>query len=405
LYLRAKEIWRDQGTGGEQIDQQVPLLDEAVARDPAVVPALCMLAELHLLAYFENHDHTAARLELGKKRIEAAERLRPDAGEVHRARGMFYYFGPARDYDVALAELALAKRSSPNDAEVLGIIGAIEARQGHWKESLQSLERSHTLDPRNTLLAGDLTYGYFGLKRYADVRHLLDKLRVWKPEDFTTQLWRAALDVHENADLNSIRKLLASEGAAKAGHNLLTLNRRWVAYLSRDYRAAEEALAQYPLADISFDGAVVPREYYEGRAARGLHDGSRAETAFLRARRRAAANVATRPADGMAMIWLAKIDAMLGRKADAIREGERAAELLPVAQDALDGVHLLLTLVEVYAEAGETNPALKVLEEAAALPHGPSYGILQLDEDFDPLRSDPRFQKIVASLAPKSSSH
>lgn len=106
-----------------------------------------------------------------------------------------------------------------------------------------------------------------------------------------------------------------------------------------------------------------------------------------------------RPDDAKALIVLAKIDAKLGRKEEAVREAERAVELLPVSMDAYDGPLMLVRLVHVYAEVGEMGRAIEVLQQAAALPGGPAYGILQLDAEFDPVRNDPRFQEIVTSVA------
>ena len=103
------------------------------------------------------------------------------------------------------------------------------------------------------------------------------------------------------------------------------------------------------------------------------------------------------------MIVLADIDAKLGRKEDAVRAGERAVEMLPVSRDTLDGPFMLVRLAEIYAAVGETDRALDTLEQVAPLPNGPSYGELQLEESFDPLRNHPRFQKMVASRAPKDS--
>jgi serine/threonine-protein kinase len=143
-------------------------------------------------------------------------------------------------------------------------------------------------------------------------------------------------------------------------------------------------------------------EWSQAIAARGVGDESRAKVAFLAARDRAAAAVSERPEDGKALIVLAQIDAALGRKEDALREGARAVELLPVAKDALVGDALLSRLAGIYAQVGETTRAFELLEKVSQIPYGITYGSLKLDEIWDPLRGDPRFEKIVASLAPKA---
>jgi TolB-like protein/cytochrome c-type biogenesis protein CcmH/NrfG len=405
FYLQAREIGRSGETHlSEVIEKQISLLETAVARDPSFLSALCMLAQAHIHAFWFNYDHTVARLELARRAIDAAARLRPDAGEVHLARAVFHYHA-SRAYAHALTELTLAGRTLPNDAEVLFYIGAIERRQGRWEASTASLQRAILLDPRNANLAGEVPINYLLMRRYRDARRAMDDQLAWKPEDFASQLFRANLDLYEKADLGSLRTLLSSNEAAAADQNIIARNRRWVAYLQRDYHAAAQALSAYRLPDFTAAGIIIPREYYEGRAARGLGDAPRAQAAFLRARERAAANVAARPDDAKALIVLAKIDTMLSRKEEAVREGERAVELLPVSADAFDGPHILSTLAEVYAGVGETDRALDVLQQAVALPGGSTYGVLQLDEDFDPLRQDPRFQKILASLAPKAPGH
>ena len=152
LYLRARESFRAAIPGdSDAIQKQVTLLDEAVARDPAFVPALCLLSQIHLQAYWFNLDHTPARLERASKALEAAARLQPDAGEVHLSRAVFHYWG-SRNYVPALAELALASRSLPNDADVLYLMGLIERRQGRWEEAIGTMERAFVLDPRNASL-------------------------------------------------------------------------------------------------------------------------------------------------------------------------------------------------------------------------------------------------------------
>src|SRR6185369_14888551 len=148
------------------------------------------------------------------------------------------------------------------------------------------------------------------------------------------------------------------------------------------------------------NGYFIPREWIQGIIAYGLGDKARANSAFLAARQRVALAAQQRPEDARALIVLGQIDAALGRKEVAIREGEHAAELLPPSKDALNGGLILNRLGRIYAQIGDVNRAVSFLEKVMPLPNGLSYGTLKLEEDWDPLRGDPRFEQIVASLAP-----
>ncbi len=403
LYLRAREIGRSsalEATEGEWIQKQVTLLEGAVTRDPAFVPALCHLAFAHLEAYWWNHDHTPKRLELARTAIEAAARLQPDAGEVHRARAQFYYWGH-RDYAPALAELALARRSLPNDADVLVFLGAVARRKGQWEQSIRTTEDAVVLDPRNPRIAGELARAYHALRRYAEERRILKNSLTWKPEEFSFHVDQASIDLSANADPRALRNVAFGEVAKKAEPDEAADVQLSVALAERDYHAAEQALSAYHQPHFSSEGFFTPREYQDGRIARGLGDTNRAKAAFSVARNRAAEAVNARPQDAKAVMVLALIDAALGRKDEAAREGERAVDLLPVTSDAVDGATLVGRLATVYAEMGDTDRAVAHLEKAVALPHSLHYGDLKLDERFDSIRKDPRFEKILMSLAPK----
>jgi TolB-like protein/Tfp pilus assembly protein PilF len=401
LYLRARELMSSSGANYDStIGPAIMLLDQAVARDPSFVAAFCLLARAHLRAYWFNFDHTPARVELARKALDAAARLQPDAGEVHLARGLFYYWG-SRDYAPALAELAVASRSLPNSADVFYYEGLISRRGARWEESIRAMERAIVLDPRNIAMARELALGYGALRRYDEARRVLDNLLVWTPDNVPAQVQRAALDFSEKADLEKWRRVVAGVPST-AVPDPVAASRRYLALLRRDYSAAEEVHAKHRMPETAL-GFITPPEYFEGRIARGLGDAQRSEAAFLRAREQAAAEVAARSDDAKALIVLADIDANLGRREDAVRAGQRAVEMLPVSKDAVDGPLMLVRLGKIYAAVGETNLALDALERAAAVPNGPSYGELQLEDSFDPLRGDARFQKIVASLAPKDS--
>jgi tetratricopeptide (TPR) repeat protein len=174
-----------------------------------------------------------------------------------------------------------------------------------------------------------------------------------------------------------------------------------LALLERDYHTAEQILASPGGNEFDDDGFFTPREFNEAIVARARGNTTKADIAFQAARERAAAAVRQRPDDPRALIALAQSDAELGRKEDAIREGERATQLLPVEKDVMNGTQLLIKLTGIYAQTGEIDRALNLLEQMAHNSGGPSYisRFAQLERVWDPLRGNPRFDKIVAALA------
>ena len=231
---------------------------------------------------------------------------------------------------------------------------------------------------------------------------LLDETLHWNPNNFTFASGRAAMDRDSRADFRSSEAVLATEAAKKADPDDLASFRMFLALDKRAYAAAEKVLADYKAPYFSNAGFNFPREFYQGLIQRGLGDRNKAQTAFLAARERAAADLVKRPDDPKVLIILGMIDAGLGHNQEAVREGERAAEVLPVAKDAVDGPLILTYLAEIYAQTGQPDRALDVLERVAPMNWGPHYGDLKLDMTWDPLRGNPRFEKIIASLAPKS---
>ena len=402
LYLRAKELGRTAPGGRARLDEGVKLLDEVVARDPTFVPALCLLARAHLAYYWVAFDETPARLELAQRALDAAARLQPDAGEVHLARAYFHYWGK-RDYDAALAELAVARKTLPNDSDLVFLIGSLERRKGRWDEATRHLQTAAVLDPRNAGRQIEFASICRQQRRYREAARVLDGALAIEPRNFDLQAARAELHYSEFADLRRLQQLGTSEAAKSANPDEVARAKLGLALLQRDYRAAQEALAAYRPREMNqAAGYVVPREMYEGIVAFAMGNPEQARTSFLAARERAAARVAPGPHEGVALIVLAYIDARLGRKEDAIGEAERALELHAEAGDHLLRSSSMNRLALICGHVGEVDRALDILEEAAKHPNGPTYGNLKLHPDWDPLRSHPRFEKLLASLAPKN---
>jgi serine/threonine-protein kinase len=172
----------------------------------------------------------------------------------------------------------------------------------------------------------------------------------------------------------------------------------------RDRAAAQQAIDLIPAEGaVDYYDSPWPRDWYVGLVARSFGDQGGAQKAFRAARVVAEKNAKAQPDYAANWEVLGAIDAGLGRRAKAIAEGKRACELLPVSNDAWDGPAMVTNLALIYTWVGEKNLALEQLEIAAKIPSGIPYGDLKLSPVWDPLRNDPRFEKLLASVAPKDS--
>ena len=404
LYLRAEALRAATSFNArlkENLLEATRLLEQAIARDPTFFLAYCRLAEAHDLIYFFGSDHTPARLALASTAIQTALRLRPGSGEAHLTLAAHLYRGYG-DYEHALDELTLAQRALPNDPLVFELTGFIARRQGRWEESTTDLKRALELDPRNLFFLQQLSFTYDWQHRYRDLASVLDRALKLVPSDPETRVARALIDFAERADARpvhaTIETIIAEDPAAATN-----IADRWfyIALCERDNFGISRALAVIPPEGISQGNIWSPRAYFEAVAARARGDATVARAAFTVARAEVEKTTHDQPDYAQGLIILGLIDAGLGRKDDGIREGRRAIELVPVSKDAIDGADFILNLAVIYAWTGEKDLALEQLNKVSKLPYAPSYGDLRLSPEWDPLRGDPRFEKIVASLAPK----
>jgi serine/threonine-protein kinase len=406
LYLRAKELIYDvevnPSSQREDLVKAVQLLDQAVARDPAFLLAHCQLAGAHDLIYFFNYDHTPGRLKLAEASIANAVRLQPDAGQTHLAQAIHSYWGYL-DYDRAREELTKAQQSLPNDAQVFKFLGLIERRQGRWEDAVRNLERVVELDPRNIDGLGNLAQAYFDLRRYNESIAMFDRIAQLEPGNPAVRTFRASIDLSARADVAPLRAVINTidaEGAASAA-DVAPLSFE-LAIDERDPAAAAHALENIPREGYTDANSVpFPHAWFQGLLAELRGDAAAAQSAFIAARSETEKLVRAQPTNAKPLSVLALIDAHLRDKDKAIQEGASASDMLPVTKDETDGVMLIINLARIYAITGEKDLALKQLEIATKRPGGPTYGDLRLAPEWDSLRGDPRFEKIVASLAPK----
>lgn len=404
LYLQARDLINAiafSPKGKEILFQAVDLLNDAVRRDPNFARAYYELAGAHDRIYFLGFDHSPERLEMAKAAIDALALLRPDSGEAHLAQAQHSYWG-YRDYARAREELVSARKALPNEPLVLLLQGYIDRREGRWDESIKEMEQALALDPRNAFILQQVSFTYSRLRRYSDEAAALDKVLTIVPNDVSTRLQRAVVDLNARADVEPLRSaiaLVAEEGPvamANAATYWLTL-----AQDTRDSKIAEQALAHTPAEGTNEADFHAPKAYWEGVLALALHDQNKANDAFTRARPELERLVREQPGFAPPLSLLGLTDAFLGRKVEAIAQGKRAVEILPVSRDALSGAELVENLATIYAWAGERQLAYEQLQFLSATPSGLTYGTLRLNPFWDPLRGDPLFDQIVASLAPK----
>jgi serine/threonine protein kinase/Tfp pilus assembly protein PilF len=402
LYSRANHIWGI--TPMADVLQTIDLLNQAVARDPSFFKAYCRLARAHDQLYFFGYDHTPARLASAEAAVQEAFRILPNAGEAHYARA-WHLYSAYLEYDGALAELEVARQTLPNDPQILFLKGLIQRRQGHWEESMRNFERAIELDPRGLNTLRNIADSYGMIRRYAEQKSKLDRMLVIEPNNVRVKAVRAFVEVDWKADTRPLHQLI-DEIRTTNPAAMPQIAPWWLpcALAERDIAAAKDALLASDEFPLGINAVNFTRPFVEGVIARMTNDEHKAQLAFTAARAELEKKVQAQPDYAPAWCVLGVIDAALGRKEAALREGRRAVELLPVEKDAINGMVMIKYLAMIAAWVGEKDLACEQLATAVRCPTSGmdlSYGELKLMPWWDPLRGEPCFEKILASLAPK----
>ena len=371
-----------------------------MARDPLFFQAYCQLAFTEINIYGVL-DHTPAHLAQAEAALQSAARLRPDAGETHLARARNLYWGYL-DYDGALRELEIARQSLPGEDWIFSLKGYIERRQGRWEECIRDLERATELDPRNVLTLQQLGLTYEQLRRYAEEKSTFERILAFEPNDPVTKSLHAFVEIDSKADTGALHEVIDSIRANNAAA-LASVADNWLlcALAERDPAAARNAIialgenqaALGPMIDLVF-----ARPFLEGVIARMTKDDAKAQAAFTAARAEQEKIIQAQPNYAPALCVLGLIDAALGRKEEALREGRRAVELSPIEKDANRGMAMVKYLAMIAAWVGDKDLAFEQLAIAVRNPSDLSYGQLKLMPFWDPLRGDPRFEELIEEV-------
>jgi len=371
------------------IENAEQLFTRATRLDPNFAGAFGALAWVEDWIY-HSFDPAPARKEKARVAAEEAIRLQPDLPEAHLALGFYHYYCE-RDYQRALDQFAVAKKSLPNSADVYLAIGAIQRRQGKWADSTASMEKAVSLSPRDAFLLMNLADNYQANKDFEKADQLYDRAIEAAPNSVSLRIGKAMLAAELKGDLSEIDRQLAHMPDS-ATDDEIAFGRAYLLMLQRKYPEALTVLKQSP--DDSHNEAK-PKEYLEGTLYAFLNNKEQARSAFQRARPILQRAIQKGSDDASRHATLGMILAGLNEKKAAIAEGKRAVELLPESQDALDGPKTTLALAQIYAWTGENKAALELLEHSLITPSGVTVSSLELSPVWDPLRTDARFQALI----------
>ena len=404
LYLRAKQMVDSYLIAGDvraALLSALQSLDQAIKRDPEFLSAYCYIARANDLLYFFDLDPTPDRILLAEAAVKAALRLRPDSAEAHFAMADFL-FRCHRDYDGALKELAIARPGLPNDTAFFILSGYITRRRNNWVQAEGDFSDAVTLDPRNPNAYNLLADTYNLLRKHLMAEQVYDRVLAAGERTPIVFFRRDSAIFNGTGNSAQLRQVLADNPDMDIGGGQTPI-RVWLALIDGNYAEAERVLAASPredFQDIDYS-FYYPKAWFEAMIARAKGDSAHARSAFSIARTILEQRLAVKPEHARTLAVLAEIDANLGRRELAIQEAQHAVDLMPLSKDIYDGALVLEGLAQVYTWTNEPDRAIELLQKLAAMPSYVNYARTKLYPMWNPLRGDPRFQKIVDSLAPK----
>ncbi len=396
-YLRGNDVYQRSGAV-EDRRLAAQMFEKAIELDPDFAAAHARLSQAYAFLYWIFYDRTADRLQRARESVDKALQLAPELPEAHVALGYYYYHGH-RDYERALAEFRVAQRHQPNNLELVHGIGYVQRRQGQFEAALNNLKKAAELDPRSANLMFEIGITYYLLRDYREAERYYERVNSFAPDWPEPFAWKAQLHVSWKGDMEKTRAILEdiSLGVGKRDYFQYVLL-QWILMdiFDEEYQEALNRIASFPWEAVDVIEWFVPKDQLYARVY-GLMNRPDLERAhYDSARALVESRVEEEPEDSRFHSALGIAFAGLGRKVDALREGKRAVELLPVSKDAYHGPFRAIDLAKIYAMVGENEAAVNELEHLLSIPSPLSVPLLRLDPIWDPLRDHQRFRRLVS---------
>lgn len=408
-YLQARQLLTivrstsDSGDIRKPLVDALDLLDQAVRLDPKFTLAYCAAEEAHDF-FYRFYDPSPQRLALGDAAVKRALELQPDLPEVHLAYAFHLYRG-YRDYERAEVQLAIARRGLPNDTEAMSLEASMDRRQGRFEKAIQAFKDAIARDPQNSGLVEQLAFTLQQSRQFREAEQMFDRLVELVPGEPILKTRKPLSYYLETGDDSTVRAAIAAFPPSLAADKDALCFRLDFACFARDWAQAKEIIGKLKGGDDEGDFAYgqmsVPIDCYSILVARSQGEPPGANTSFAETREQLNQKVQKSLQNAPLLSQLAVVDALLNKKETAISEAKRAVEMLPTAVDAMEGPCLELNLAVVYAWTNELDLAFEKLSALTKVANGIFYGQLKWDPLWEPLRQDPRYEKLLAQLAPR----
>ena len=392
-YLRGLEYANHPDFTERNMRLTIEMFQRAVELDPSFALAHAWLSQAQSRYYWFGHDLSEARMQLARQSAAQALTLDPELPEGHVAMGYVHYYG-SRDYENALREFTQALGSKPNDKEIVAAIGYIRRRQGDWEATSQQFARALELDPQDAQLTLDLGEAYQRLHRYAEADAVFDRAISVFPDQNRAYASKAGNLWQWKGDASLTRPILEQMPVQDSQDALFAW---WQQELrERDFRRAAERLAVAPYDFL--EGNVIqilPKEFLESYTYYLAGDEVRSQAAAQEALPHMERYARERPDDAFSHVAYGLTLAALGRRHEAVKEGELAMEILPLEKDAIYAPFLIYWMATIYIIVGEHDAALDQLETLLSNPTTVSVVAVERNPLWDDLRGLPRYQRLI----------
>jgi TolB-like protein/Tfp pilus assembly protein PilF len=368
-------------------------LREAVRLDPKFALSWALLSLVDARSYIsQTLQPTVALREEARQAAETGLTLQPNLGEALHAKG-YYHYACLKDYDTAVRYLEQARQFLPNNSGIPESLAYVARRQGQWDRSESYFNEAERLDPRNVHILSQRARSYIELRRFPEALRKLDQVLDIMPDNVDTLVAKASIAQAEG-DLPRASALLAplhlgadDPTALETQVYQAILERRPAQIIARP----KEILAKPDPALGFYNGEL---RSWLGWAQEVAGDHAAAQESWREARNELESFLKEQPENSSLLDDLALINMDLGDKTAALALVEREIAAKPIEKDAVAGPGPIETLARVAAGIGEPDRAIATLQKLLSIPGSLTPALLRLDPMFDPLRNDPRFQKL-----------